>query len=98
MTAPAKPITLAKPITRPKQTMPVGARLLTAPEWQRLLARERGGLYGVVTMRIYCRFGCPSRPPLRQNAVMFDTPAAAEAAGFRACKRCGGWPVSQPMG
>lgn len=81
-----------------KETSPPGARVLTEPEWQRLLARERGGLYGVVTMRIYCRFGCPSRPPLRQNAVMFDKPAAAEAAGFRACKRCGGWPVSQPAG
>ena len=85
-------------MTAPAQENAPAAQPLGDAEWQRLLARERGGLYGVVTMRIYCRFGCPSRPPLRRNAVVFDAPAAAEAAGFRACKRCGGWPVSQPAG
>ena len=45
-------------------------------------------LYAVTTQGVYCRPGCPSRPPLRKNAVFFSDAAAAEADGFRACKRC----------
>ncbi len=57
--------------------------------WQTVLNREPGAfLYAVTTMGVYCRPGCPSRPPLRKNVRFFDAPAAAEAAGFRACKRC----------
>ena len=44
--------------------------------------------YGVRTTGVYCRPGCASRRPLRANTVFFETTAAAEAAGFRACKRC----------
>jgi AraC family transcriptional regulator, regulatory protein of adaptative response / methylated-DNA-[protein]-cysteine methyltransferase len=44
--------------------------------------------YGVRTTGVYCRPGCPSRRPLRANTVFFNTSAAAEAAGLRACKRC----------
>ena len=52
-------------------------------------ARPDGGFfYGVRTTGVYCRPGCPSRRPLRANTVFFETIAAAEAAGFRACKRC----------
>src|SRR5262245_43421905 len=43
---------------------------------------------GVKTTGIYCRPGCPSRMPKRQNVRFFATPDEAEAAGFRACKRC----------
>jgi AraC family transcriptional regulator, regulatory protein of adaptative response / methylated-DNA-[protein]-cysteine methyltransferase len=57
--------------------------------WQTVLAREPGDfLYAVTTMGVYCRPGCPSPRPLRKNTRFFDVPAAAEAAGFRACKRC----------
>ena len=35
-----------------------------------------------------CRPVCPSRLPLRKNVAFYETPAAAEAAGFRPCKRC----------
>lgn len=42
----------------------------------------------VKTTGIYCRPSCPARTPKRQNAAFYDLPAAAEAAGFRACKRC----------
>src|SRR6516164_2862144 len=44
--------------------------------------------YGVRTTGVYCRPGCASRRPLRTNTVFFETTVAAEAAGFRACKRC----------
>ena len=44
--------------------------------------------YGVTTTGVYCRPGCTSRLPLRRNTAFFETIAAAEAAGLRACKRC----------
>jgi AraC family transcriptional regulator of adaptative response/methylated-DNA-[protein]-cysteine methyltransferase len=45
-------------------------------------------LYAVTTMGIYCRPGCPSPRPKRENVAFFAGCAEAEAAGFRACKRC----------
>ena len=44
--------------------------------------------YAVMTTAVYCRPGCGSRLPRRENVRFFPTPAAAERAGFRACKRC----------
>jgi AraC family transcriptional regulator of adaptative response / DNA-3-methyladenine glycosylase II len=43
---------------------------------------------GVRTTGIYCRPSCPARTPKRENVRFFATAAAAQAAGFRACKRC----------
>lgn len=43
---------------------------------------------GVVTTGIYCRDNCGSRKPHPENLRYFDSISAAEAAGFRACKRC----------
>ena len=51
-------------------------------------AADGSFFYGVRTTGVYCRPGCASRRPLRTNTVFFETPAAAEAAGLRACKRC----------
>ena len=42
---------------------------------------------GVVTTGIYCRPSCPARPHL-QNLRFYPSAAAAQQAGFRACKRC----------
>jgi len=42
----------------------------------------------VRTTGIYCRPSCPARTPKRENVRFFATAAAAQAAGFRACKRC----------
>jgi AraC family transcriptional regulator of adaptative response / DNA-3-methyladenine glycosylase II len=50
----------------------------------------------VVTTGIYCRPGCTARP-LAQNCRTFDHPAAAEAAGFRACYRCRPYRVAAPV-
>jgi len=44
--------------------------------------------YAVRTTGIYCRPSCPSRRPGRANVTFHASPAAAEAAGFRACRRC----------
>ncbi len=37
---------------------------------------------------IYCRPSCPAITPQRRNVSFAPTAAAAQAAGFRACKRC----------
>jgi AraC family transcriptional regulator of adaptative response/methylated-DNA-[protein]-cysteine methyltransferase len=37
---------------------------------------------------IYCRPSCPARRPQRTNVDFHPSPDAAEAAGFRPCKRC----------
>ncbi|KAA2247687.1 DNA-3-methyladenine glycosylase 2 family protein [Solihabitans fulvus] len=42
----------------------------------------------VVTTGIYCRPGCPAVPPKPENMTFYPSAAAAQQAGFRACKRC----------
>ena len=42
----------------------------------------------VLTTGIYCRPSCPVRPPFASNVRFLPTAAAAQRAGFRACKRC----------
>jgi AraC family transcriptional regulator of adaptative response/methylated-DNA-[protein]-cysteine methyltransferase len=42
----------------------------------------------VKTTGIYCRPSCSARKPKRENVVFMTDCDAAEAAGFRACKRC----------
>ena len=37
---------------------------------------------------IYCRPSCPAITPKRANVTFYRTAAAAQASGFRACKRC----------
>jgi AraC family transcriptional regulator of adaptative response / DNA-3-methyladenine glycosylase II len=60
--------------------------------YQAILSRDRrfdGKFFtGVVTTRIYCRPVCPVVPPKFKNMRFFACAAAAEAAGFRPCKRC----------
>src|SRR5471032_2656776 len=42
----------------------------------------------VLTTGIYCRPSCPATTPKRANVRFLPTAAAAQEAGFRACKRC----------
>ncbi|QRX96524.1 MULTISPECIES: DNA-3-methyladenine glycosylase 2 family protein [Streptomyces] len=52
-------------------------------------ARFDGWFYiAVVTTGIYCRPSCPVVPPKPQNMRFYPSAAAAQQAGFRACKRC----------
>ncbi|GLZ08977.1 DNA-3-methyladenine glycosylase [Actinomadura sp. NBRC 104412] len=52
-------------------------------------ARFDGWFYtGVVTTGIYCRPSCPAVPPKPENMRFYPSAAAAQQAGFRACKRC----------
>ncbi len=43
---------------------------------------------GVTSTGIYCRPVCPARTPRRDHCTFFPCAAAAEAAGFRPCRRC----------
>lgn len=60
--------------------------------WQAVVDRDRSRdgefVYAVRTTGIYCRPGCPSRRPLRTSVAFHPSPEAAEAHGFRACRRC----------
>jgi AraC family transcriptional regulator, regulatory protein of adaptative response / methylated-DNA-[protein]-cysteine methyltransferase len=62
------------------------------PRWERVRARDKtaDGLFrfSVATTGIYCRPSCPSRLPNPKNVRFHETTAAAEAAGFRPCRRC----------
>ncbi len=56
------------------------------------LGRDRrfaGRFYaGVTTTGVYCRPGCPAPLPRPSNVRFYPCAAAAEEAGFRACRRC----------
>jgi AraC family transcriptional regulator, regulatory protein of adaptative response / methylated-DNA-[protein]-cysteine methyltransferase len=60
--------------------------------WQVVLSREvstnENFVYAVRSTGVYCRPGCPSRRPRRQNVLFFPKSDAAERAGFRPCRRC----------
>ena len=60
--------------------------------WRSVATRDRSAdgsfVYAVRSTGVYCRPSCPSRGAKPQNVVFYATPAAAEAAGFRACLRC----------
>ena len=64
----------------------------TASAWRAVLERDAASdgefVYAVRTTGVYCRPTCASRRPNRENVEFFDTPGAAEASGYRACKRC----------
>ena len=60
--------------------------------WEAVASRDRGAdgtfYYAVRTTGVYCRPSCASRLPRRENVSFHASCADAEAAGFRACKRC----------
>lgn len=64
----------------------------TSTAWRAVQQRDRRYdgrfVYGVNSTGIYCRPSCSSRRPTRSRVEFFDSPASAERAGFRACKRC----------
>src|SRR5450755_4764415 len=52
-------------------------------------ARFDGVFFTAVrTTGIYCRPSCPAITPKRPNVTFYPTAAAAQQAGYRACKRC----------
>jgi AraC family transcriptional regulator, regulatory protein of adaptative response / methylated-DNA-[protein]-cysteine methyltransferase len=65
---------------------------MLASHWAAVRARDASAdgtfVYSVKTTGVYCRPSCAARPARPENIAFHDTPAAAERAGFRACKRC----------
>jgi AraC family transcriptional regulator of adaptative response / DNA-3-methyladenine glycosylase II len=52
-------------------------------------ARFDGWFFTAVrTTGIYCRPSCPAVTPKRQNVTFYPSAAAAQRAGYRACRRC----------
>src|SRR5215472_12794774 len=60
--------------------------------WTMVLAREARAdgrfVYAVKSTGVFCRPSCPSRRPRREMVEFFDSPAQAQQAGYRACRRC----------
>ncbi|HKP52917.1 MAG TPA: bifunctional DNA-binding transcriptional regulator/O6-methylguanine-DNA methyltransferase Ada [Chloroflexia bacterium] len=63
-----------------------------AIRWEAVLSRDARFdgefVYAVSSTEIYCKPSCPSRRPKREHVTFFEAPEAAEANGFRPCKRC----------
>ncbi len=62
------------------------------PRWAAVVARDKAAdghfFYSVRSTGVYCRPSCAARLANPKNVVFHLTPAEAEAAGFRPCKRC----------
>jgi AraC family transcriptional regulator of adaptative response/methylated-DNA-[protein]-cysteine methyltransferase len=81
-------------------TMTQHARQARAPaqfasddaRWEAVRRRDPAAdgqfLYSVATTGVYCRPSCAARSARRENVAFHATPADAERAGFRPCKRC----------
>jgi AraC family transcriptional regulator of adaptative response/methylated-DNA-[protein]-cysteine methyltransferase len=69
---------------------PAAATIDTESAWAEVLARDPQShiFYAVLTTGVFCRPACTSRRPLRENVRFFTSPADAQAAGFRPCRRC----------
>ncbi len=80
--------------TRPEPavTLPFAPDTETDPRWSAVTARDASAdgtfVYSVTTTGVYCRPSCPSRAAKPNHVRFHADPAAAERAGFRACKRC----------
>ena len=63
----------------------------TDPRWAAVLARDARAdgrfVYGVRTTGVWCHPSSPTRRPRPENVEFFDSPAAAEAAGYRPSRR-----------
>ncbi|WP_298395337.1 bifunctional DNA-binding transcriptional regulator/O6-methylguanine-DNA methyltransferase Ada [Sphingobium sp.] len=81
-------------MTRLSSAMPARPHAMPDADacWAAFLARDRamdGVFVGcVASTGIYCKPSCAARHPRRENMSFLPDPAAARAAGFRACLRC----------
>jgi AraC family transcriptional regulator of adaptative response/methylated-DNA-[protein]-cysteine methyltransferase len=68
------------------------AAALRDPRWPAVVARDPAAdgdfFYAVRTTGVYCRPSCGARTPRPENVEFHLSAAAAEQAGFRACRRC----------
>lgn len=68
------------------------AAIVNDPRWAAIVTRssEADGsfYYSVKSTGVYCRPSCAARLARPENIAFHDSPEAAEAAGFRPCRRC----------
>jgi AraC family transcriptional regulator of adaptative response/methylated-DNA-[protein]-cysteine methyltransferase len=66
--------------------------LTDGERWEAVLARDArydgAFVLAVRSTGVYCRPSCSARKPRRENVAFYADADAAEAAGFRPCKRC----------
>jgi len=83
--------------TRPIDHMTTSPRSLApladdTSRWTAVVERDRRAdgtfVYAVRTTGVYCRPSCSSRRAKRANVEFHETPADAQRAGFRPCRRC----------
>lgn len=76
---------------QPKQALPVDSST-EERWWGRVRERQPDAadpfVYAVITTGVFCRPGCASRRPKRENTRFFRTGGEALRAGFRPCRRC----------
>src|SRR5262249_30001286 len=79
---------MMKPLTGRPEPAPRSADA----RWDAVVGRDPRfdgtSVFAVPTTGVYCRPSCAARRPRRENVAFYDGPEAAEAAGFRACRRC----------
>ncbi len=79
-------------MTTPTPELHAGLRLDPESCYRAVKSRDRrfdGVFYTAVrTTGIYCRPSCPARTPAFHNVTFHPSAASAQAAGYRACKRC----------
>lgn len=75
-----------------RATIEAAAATESDPRWVQVLGRDRAAdgifYYSVRTTGVYCRPSCAARTAKPANVMFHATTGEAEAAGFRACKRC----------
>lgn len=75
-----------------KRTSEQAEVTLEDSRWPALLSRDRTAdgtfFYSVASTGVYCRPSCGARTPRPENVTFYGTAEQAEAAGYRACKRC----------
>lgn len=68
------------------------AATVADPRWAAVVARDAAAdgrfVYAVKSTGVYCRPSCGARPARPENVAFHASPAEAERAGFRPCKRC----------
>lgn len=71
----------------------------TEQRWKALQNKDSAAdgefYFSVLTTGVYCKPSCGARLPNRENVSFYETPEAAEKAGYRPCKRCK--PTSAPL-
>jgi AraC family transcriptional regulator of adaptative response/methylated-DNA-[protein]-cysteine methyltransferase len=75
-----------------RSVVPARRYASAAERWAAVERRDREAdgvfCYAVRTTGVYCRPSCAARRPLRANVSFHASAVAAQAAGFRPCKRC----------